>query len=448
MLGRQLRVATPAKTGPKEAAWIRSRPDAPPTPPVLDREVSDPSEAAAVRAGWQLVGAYERLTAKAAATVFADELEAWRQYGLDTVQNAAHPPTRSLKQYETDTNRLRFRRVMDLAQPGDRLFDIGFGRGYLAALLLRDCGIARYHGVDIERWHARAAREVLDVNGFADADVRLDYGDLYELQRSQLEASEASFVVCCEVLEHVPDPELALKVLADALPDGADLLFSVPLHGRLEAILGHVTVFDVARLKRMLDGAGLYVHLVEPLGNTWTTVVASRDPGPSARVRAAGRRPPVRVETSLTSQHDYRTVEPATYTLTGAAGAAPVSEATSKGAPGRVDVTVQGSGVLEFPVDGLEALRVSFGMTSALDLEQVRISVFADDTLLGSWSWSVRPDQREPGRRSFGLRPSETTGSVVAGPFKPTSGANRVQVLAQTRRGTTAEFTFRADLLA
>ncbi len=107
---------------------------------------------------------------------------------------------------------------------------------------------------------------------------RSEIGDLYDLTRDRLDELGATFVICCEVLEHVPDAEKALKVLADALPDGAELLFSVPLHGRLEGVWGHVSVFDAARLKQMLDGAGLYAHHVEPLANTWSLVVASRAP--------------------------------------------------------------------------------------------------------------------------------------------------------------------------
>src|SRR5699024_2685891 len=100
------------------------------------------------------------------------------------------------------------------------------------------------------------------------------------------------------------------KILADVLPEGADLLFSVPLFGRLESVWGHLSVFDVARLKRMLAGAGLIAHHVEPVANTWTFVVASKSSEPSERVRQARSRPPHNVSQPLADKRVFRNVAP------------------------------------------------------------------------------------------------------------------------------------------
>jgi hypothetical protein len=132
---------------------------------------------------------------------------------------------------------------------------------------------------------------------------------VYALERIEVAATGATVVVCCEVLEHLSDPEKALRALADALPDGADLIFSVPLYGRLEAVWGHCTVYDVARLRSMCEAAGLYVHHVEPLANTWNYVVASRGPEPSARVREAASRSWPTAPAMLARAYDFQTVE-------------------------------------------------------------------------------------------------------------------------------------------
>lgn len=406
--------------------WIR---EVPPQvgqdrPGGLDREGSDPLERAAVRAGWQLVDAYERLSLRGAARVFGHELDAWYAYARDTVPNLTPwKGAAALRVYESDANRLRFRRTMDFVRPGERVFDVGFGRGYLAGLLLRDRALAAYHGIDIVPGHLRATRAMLEANGFADAEVEIRMGDVYDLTRDHVAAAGAELVICCEVLEHVPDPEKALRTLADALPDGADLLFSVPLHGRLEHVWGHVTVFDVARLKDMIEAAGLYVHHVEPLANTWTIVVASRHPEPSARVREATGRPPTNVSRPLTADLDF----------------VDLPETALRGDPATG---------WEFPVRGLTALRLDLTPVDFTQVREVEVEVTAGTKRVGRWVWQPRPDQlARPGSRRFALRPGESSTTFQARSFGDLRAADRVVVRATAAPGHTAAFTLRAAYL-
>lgn len=381
--------------------------------PLPDRESANPYEAAAVRAGWQLVDAYERLTTRAAGQVFGNELRAWREYALDTVADLK-PWAPGLHVYETDTCRLRFRRVLDFVLPGERVFDVGFGRGYLAGLLLRDRDVAAYSGIDIIPTFAPHLEQMVEVNGFDPERVRVAVGDVYELDRAEIEQHRPDVVVCCEVLEHVPDPERALECLANALPDGTELLFSVPLHGRLEAVWGHLTVFDAARLRQMIERAGLYVHHIEPVGNIWTIVIASRSPEPSARVAGATGRPRVNVATPLTTAREFVVADADQIVPAGrSTGATVAVEPGLDGAARCTLVATDDGGEIcagvRIPVTGLVSWRLKLGLIDAADVESVHVDLYDGPTHVGSWARLVEwaPPGEKPVNAQFQVRPGE-----------------------------------------
>ncbi|MET1039201.1 MAG: class I SAM-dependent methyltransferase [Aeromicrobium sp.] len=425
--------------------WIRVTHSAPPAEIEIDHEVTDAGEAAAVRAGWLLIDAYERLSSKAASRVFGHEIRAWHDYAADTIADLVSPAGRIMVDVEqSPVNRLRYRRTMDFAHKGDRVFDVGFGRGYLAAQLIQERGVAGYHGIDIVDTWVEDAHLLLDANGLAGADIVLEQGDLFDLTRETIAATHADLVICCEVLEHVDDAELALRVLADALPDGADLLFSVPLHGRLEQVWGHASVFDVARLKQMLDGAGLHAHHVEPLANTWSLVVASRDPGGSARVRDASRRPAVRSSLPLVREHRFVDVAPADLT--------PVSAPAGASVLGTVDgihvtCSVSSHGGLGFPVHGLESLRLWFSFADCDAVERFDVIARAGSEQVCSWSWKPGTKHPATGQRRIWFRPGEASVGVVPGPHGSMLDVDSVEVVAQLPAGRNATFGLAAAYL-
>ncbi|NRQ51312.1 class I SAM-dependent methyltransferase [Aeromicrobium stalagmiti] len=430
---------------PVPGRWVRVTQGPKRSDGAPERRVTDPTEAAAVDAGWLLVDAYERLSTSAAKRVFGHELEAWHQYADDTIELLKSPEGRMMVDIEESAvNRLRYRRTMDFAAAGDRVFDVGFGRGYLAAQLIRGRGVARYHGIDIiDTWVDESYR-LLEANGLADADIRLEEGDLFALTPEMVAATEANLVICCEVLEHVDDAEDALRILAEALPEGADLVFSVPLHGRLEHVWGHVSVFDVARLKDMLAGAGLWAHHVEPLANTWTLVVASRSPEPSARVRGASRRPAVNASVPLVRERhfvdvaasDHTPVRPESTTIAVVEGEAPL-----------VECRLTGTGGVRFAVAGIESLRLGLDYTSCEDVRRFDIVAFAGATTVTSWSFTPSEMHAAEGSRFVWLRPGEGSAGFVAAPYGSMLTIDAVEVTAVVADGKTATFGVQAAFL-
>lgn len=426
-------VATPRRGGlpggDAPGRWIRTVPARPqPAAFALDREVDDPVQAGAVHSGWLLVEAHERLSQSGAHRVFGPELHAWNRYTRAHLTEVVAPPEDpwACEVGRTEANRLRFRRMLDLTLPGDRVFDVGSGSGYLACLLLRDGDAASYTGIELSPRKVAVARRLLEVNDVPAERVDNRVGDLYEVTAA--DAADATLMTCCEVLEHVPDPESALRILAEALPERADLLFSVPLHGRLESVWGHRTVFDAARVKHMLDEAGLWVQHVEPLANTWTLVLASRSATPSARVRGARRRPPERANSALSTHQDFVAVPSQEVALLGSARRVSSGDTRLRVGPDPGGVTV--------PVMGLEAVRLRIHAVDLAGAEQIEVAAFAGPARVCRWTWDIEPGAAPTGTIGVALRPGESGARFRStAPRRRVNAADRIDITVRPAPG-------------
>ncbi|MFI5428765.1 class I SAM-dependent methyltransferase [Aeromicrobium sp. UC242_57] len=421
---------------------LRVVPETAPAEQVDELEGTDAAEVAAVRAGWLLLDAHERLSKRGADRLFGHETAAWHAYAEDTIGELNYTLSTGKELVpETKKNRLRFRRTLDFARHGETVFDVGFGRGLLAAQLIKDRGVRRYHGIDIVDRYVPIATDLFHVNGLEPDSLNLKVADLYQLRREDIEATGAKLVICCEVLEHVPDAELALKTLADALPEGADLLFSVPMHGRIEAEWGHVSVFDVARLKGMLDGAGLIAHHVEPLANTWSLIVASRDPAGSQRVREATGRPPRRVSAPLSEHRDFVYLQAADLAAVGGA----TIKANNQNA---VSCQLTSGGGLSFEVKSLQALRFRFKAKDVTLLTRLVATAYAGDEPVARWTWNLKPGDLPVGAStSVSMRPGEVGMQFVGGRHERAERADRVELVGTVKDGQQAVFAVRVAYL-
>jgi len=84
--------------------------------------------------------------------------------------------------------------------------EVGCGEGDLSMLLATDGLLVR--GCDLSPRAVAAARQRSRARGL---DIQFEIANLYDLEPAR---HAAPLVLCCEVLEHVPDPGRALAVLA------------------------------------------------------------------------------------------------------------------------------------------------------------------------------------------------------------------------------------------
>lgn len=160
------------------------------------------------------------------------------------------------------------RRYAETLQPGSRILDIGTAAG----LLGRALPSSKYHitGIEPEAGWADAAAEFYD---------RILIGALDEASDEFIGAYD--LVVCCDVLEHMADPEEQLTRLVKAQNPHTRFMVSVPnvahLWVRLGLLFGrfnyssrgildrtHLRFFTRKSLLKMLEDAGLEVLWIRP----------------------------------------------------------------------------------------------------------------------------------------------------------------------------------------
>ena len=129
-------------------------------------------------------------------------------------------------------------------QAGERLVDLGCGAGNMLEQLPTH---GQRWGVDLSTFLLNKAAKRLGVTwedpGQAplqptDAPIRLVRGNLQALPEGLTEGGLFDKALCSEVIEHVPDPKLALRQACSLLRPGATFVISVPDEGKIDQIKG------------------------------------------------------------------------------------------------------------------------------------------------------------------------------------------------------------------
>jgi 2-polyprenyl-3-methyl-5-hydroxy-6-metoxy-1,4-benzoquinol methylase len=426
----------------------------------------------AVRSQWHALEQLERLSEADARDLHAAAYDA--QYAdaiarLPGLKRWSRLSDRSHNVYVSKSDQSRIWRVCQFLSSDDRVLDIGMGDGWTAGILAQAVRPAAYAGIDLTDGKFDSVREMAEVNGLDASSWYLGVKDLHDLSPEWVEQHNPTIMLLLEVLEHVTDPQRALTTIADSLGPDTELLFSVPMLGRIESCWGHVSIFDAHRVRQLCENAGLYVHWVEPLYNTWQLLLVSRSPKPPARLawlpqsplagaigpaldQAGDDHTPARVVDSDPTFH------PAALTLS---TLAPSAWSTPRSWPqvgryetGGVRVDAQGQRGLfgrahyagiAVPVEGLRVLRLEISLPKPARVSRLLVEgrdAAGRRTVLWELTRGLR--RRMPrAMTTYVLRPGQASGG-----FRPMDrsdpGATRVvEVVARLRPRTKAALVLR-----
>ncbi len=169
---------------------------------------------------------------------------------------------------------------------GELVLDVGCGQGELTLLLATSFPRAEIWGVDSSEEAVRRAAEAARARGLAAHFARLDLvtGEAAPLGGGEevLWDRRASHVVCSEVLEHLDEPEIAVRRLAEHTAPGGCLVVTVPAGPRsaFDRYIGHRRHFTPSRLRRLLESNGFEAVRIDragfPFFNLYRLVVIAR----------------------------------------------------------------------------------------------------------------------------------------------------------------------------
>jgi SAM-dependent methyltransferase len=137
--------------------------------------------------------------------------------------------------------------------------EVGAGIGTFSDRLL-SAGVSRLLLVEPEP----ACVAILEQRFSADRRVELSRDMLPDSPALRAQRSSVDFVLCQNVLEHIPRHDLAIAAIADSLKPGGRLGVLVPAHprlfGRLDEGYGHQRRYTRETLAAVLEGAALEVE--------------------------------------------------------------------------------------------------------------------------------------------------------------------------------------------
>lgn len=164
------------------------------------------------------------------------------------------------QKYQTQAERRRNEEVLHFckAKVGEKVLDLGSGRGWFAILLAkRGCSVSAVDLSEKNLEHIRSTNPAID--------CRL--GSAYELPFT---GERFDWIVMNEVLEHLEEPGKALQHIRQFLKPGGKVLISVPNKEKITYSLcihcnqltphnAHLHSFDLNSIQRLLSKSGFEI---------------------------------------------------------------------------------------------------------------------------------------------------------------------------------------------
>ncbi|HRG53354.1 MAG TPA: class I SAM-dependent methyltransferase [Bacteroidia bacterium] len=118
--------------------------------------------------------------------------------------------------------------------------DVGCGNGNLLVYVKKNFSPSQIHGYDFAGSALSQAKGNLPEGKFNDHDIYNPLPQKYDL------------LLCTEVLEHLLNPEIALKNLIEGINETGTLLITVP-NGRIDTFKGHINFWSVESWKMFIQ---------------------------------------------------------------------------------------------------------------------------------------------------------------------------------------------------
>lgn len=310
------------------------------------------------------------------------------------------------KMLRREAELVRLHKLVEMVPDGARILDVGCGPGVVAGTLALHRHLGEYLGVDLNAEKVGSARDMAHTNGFADT-LRFELGDATELPTTTIDSLAPDTVLLLEILEHLQQPAQVLASIADLVSESAQIVFSVPLLGRLEACWGHRTLYGVDAVLGLAASAGLRLLDVHEVHNVWALATVTRQ-GATAPVHR-------HVEPALVRH--VRADWMATEDVDGV-------EASVSPKPFKLDLVIPAGGVADVlaVTPGATWVRVDVGCRSPGGLSSVEVST-EDENGNQVVSWAIGRPAIDVRRRSFVCRPRDANvdAYITTGPgTKPT----------------------------
>lgn len=184
----------------------------------------------------------------------------------DYYENEAETSYESLNWYNRFLERRRSEIIIDLLNVNSisDVLDVGCGEGIMLNKIHSINNRVALYGIDISP--TRISRALANIS------ASLKVCSVTNISGLPLK-HKYSNVICSEVLEHLPNPELALRNIYDVMLDGGKLIISIPYDEKLSyyrcincgkiTTTGHIQSFNENRITGLLASVGFNVEYVK-----------------------------------------------------------------------------------------------------------------------------------------------------------------------------------------
>ena len=174
---------------------------------------------------------------------------------------------RCVAEYLVEARKDFYREVLNNCQMylHGRVVDVGCGPGFVAQALSSSGLVREIYGFDFSAASIKRCREEVPGGHFF-------VGDVY---RASCRNESFDVVICMETLEHLEEPDMAIRELFRLCRDGGHVIITVP-NGASDQYVGHINFWTEEAFRALLPGLGAVKFWYCQEGKTMLFLVENR----------------------------------------------------------------------------------------------------------------------------------------------------------------------------